>query len=88
VSLNNRIYFRDYAARHGTLEVHVDCSRHVEGDQPHRPTISSLRFNQIGSPTNTGVGDTFKLNTISHIVSLEKSTGEGDGIDIPPDGRR
>jgi len=88
VSLNNRVYFRDYAARHGTLEVHVHSSHHTESEQSHRPAISSLPFNQVGSTTNTtAVGNTFKLNTISHIVGLEKSKGEGDAIEIPLDGR-
>ena len=60
----------------------------VEHNQSHRSAITSLRFNRVGSPTDTtAVGNTFKLNTISHMVGLEKSNGEGDGIDIPPDGR-
>ena len=60
----------------------------AEGNQSRRPAITSLRFNQVGPPTNTtAVGNTFKLNNISHIVGLEKSKGEGDGIDITPDGK-
>ena len=66
----------------------MDSSRHGDGDQSHRQAITSLRFNQVGSSTNTtAVDNTYKLNTISHIVGLEKSKGEGDVIDIPPDGR-
>jgi hypothetical protein len=41
-------------------------------------------LNQVGSPTNTAVaGNTFKLNTISHIVGLEK--GKGDAIGTTSD---
>jgi len=85
LSLNNRIYFRDYAAHHGTysLEVHVDSSHHMEGDRSRRSAISSL---QARSPTDTTAvsNNTFKLDTISHIVDLEKSKGEGDAIDTTP----
>jgi hypothetical protein len=95
VSLNNRIYFRDYAARHGTVEVHMGSNHLEEGSQSHnshRSALTSIRINQVGSPTNTTtVGNTFKLDTISHVVpvgfQVEKSKGEGHAIDITPDGR-
>jgi hypothetical protein len=85
VSLNNRIYFRDYRDR--TLENDTDNNHRVGGAQSRRSAFNSLRFNRVVSPTNvTAVGDSFKLNAISHIVGLEKSEGD-DTIDITPDGR-
>ena len=71
-------------------------SNHLEeGSQSHnshRSALTSIRINQVGSPTNTTtVGNTFKLDTISHVVpvgfQVEKSKGEGHAIDITPDGR-
>ena len=85
MSLNNRIYFRDYRDR--ILENPTDNNHRVEVTQSRRSTFNSLRFNQVVSPTNvTAVSDSFKLNTIPHIVGQEKSEGD-EAIDIIPDGR-
>jgi len=85
VSLNNRIYFRDHRDR--TLEAQTDSNHPVEYNQSRRSAITSLRFDPVGSPTNTtAVGNTFKLKTISQ-VGLEKNKGEGGAIDITLDGR-
>ena len=68
----------------------MDSSHHVEGDRSHRSAITSLGLDPAGSRTDTTAvsNNTFKLNTISHIVDLEKSKGEGDAIDITtPDGK-
>ena len=85
MSLNNRIYFRDYRDR--TLENETDNNHRVDGAQSRRSAINSLRFNRVVSPTNvTAVSDSFKLNAISHIVGLEKSEGD-DTTGITPDGK-
>jgi len=78
VSLNNRIYFRDYTDR--PSGIHTNSSHPAEGDRSHRSALASIRLNQVGSPTNTTtMGNTFKLNTISH-MGLEKSKGDAIGI--------
>jgi len=76
VSLNNRIYFREYADR--PSGINTDSSH---SDRTHRSAFASIRLNQVGSPTNTATaGNTFKLNTISHVVGQEKSKGDAIGM--------
>ena len=83
VSLNNRIYFRD----HRTPGAHVDSDHIVESDQFHHSTMASYRFSQVGHPAHsTAIGDSFKLNTISHAIDLERK-GKGDGVSITSDPR-
>jgi len=85
VSLNNRIYFRD----HRTAGVHVDSDDHhiMESDQFHHSARASFRLSQAGSPAHsTSIGDSFKLNTISHTIDLEKK-GKGDTVSVSSDRR-
>ena len=66
----------------------MDSNHPEERNQSRRSALTSLRFNQVGSRTSTtAVSNTFKLNTISHMVGLEESKGGGGAIDITPDGR-
>ena len=82
VSLNNRIYFRN----HGTAGVHVDSELAVESDQFHH-SRASFRFSQDGPPAHSAaIGDSFKLNTISHMIDLEKK-GKGDTVTVSSDPR-
>src|SRR5260221_5498487 len=78
VSLNNRIYFRDHRTA-ATAGVDVDSDHIVESDQFHHSTRALFRFSQAGSPAHsTAIGDSFKLDTISHtMIDLEKE-GKGD----------
>ena len=83
VSLNNRIYFRD----HRTPGVHVDSDHIVESDQFRHSAIAPFPFSQAGPPAHsTTIGDSFKLNTISHTIDLEKK-GKGDAVSISSDTR-
>jgi len=83
VSLNNRIYFRD----HRTPGVQVDNDHIVESDQFRLSAMAPYRFSQVGpSAHSTSIGDSFKLNTLSHTIDLEKK-GKGDTVSISSDPR-
>jgi hypothetical protein len=74
VSLNNRIYFREYTDRPSGIRTNSSNSDRSH----HRSAFASIRLDQVGSPTDTA--NTFKLNTISHVAGLEKSKGGAIGI--------
>ena len=79
VSLNNRIYFREYTD--GQSGINTNSSHSADCDRSHRSALASIRLNQVGSPTNTTTaGNTFKLNAISDVVDVEKSKGDTIGI--------
>lgn len=84
VSLNNRIYFRD----HATAGVHVESELAMESEQFRHSARASFRFSQDRSPAHSAaIGDSFKLNTISHMIDLEKK-GKGDTVSVSSDPRR
>jgi hypothetical protein len=75
VSLNNRIYFREYADSQSGIN--TNGSNSADCERSHRSALASIRLNQVGSPTNTTTaGNTFKVNAISHVVGQEKSKGD------------
>ena len=65
----------------------MDSDHIVESDQFHHLTMAPYRFSQVGPPAHsTTIGDSFKLNTISHTIDLEKK-GKGDTVSIGSDPR-
>jgi len=79
VSLNNRIYFREYTDSQSGIN--TNGSNSADCERSHRSALASIRLNQVGSPTNTTTaGNTFKLDAISHVAGLEKSKGRSIGI--------
>jgi len=76
VSLNNRIYFRDQPP----AGLHVDTD-HVVGSDPSRGSaIASFQLSPIRSHTHRTIpGDSYKLNTLSHTIDLEKGSKSDAG---------
>jgi hypothetical protein len=79
VSLNNRIYFREYTD--GQSGINTNSSHSADCDRSRCSALASIRLNKVGSPTNTTTaGNTFKLDAISHVAGLEKSKSGAIGI--------
>jgi hypothetical protein len=83
VSLNNRIYFRDQPSP----GLHIDGSHGVESDPSRGTGIASFQLSPIRSHVHrTMPDDSYKLNTISHTIDLEKGS-KGDAVSISSDPR-
>jgi hypothetical protein len=80
VSLNNRIYFRDYSQV--TAGIHIVREHVIESDLSHR----SVHITSAGSTVHeTTLGsDSYALKTISHAIDLSKEKGDTVSINSDP----
>lgn len=80
VTLNNRIYFRDH-----TQPGHGDSARIPKsGPGPFLTMLTSLGFARAGPQSQVSPDDSFKLDTISRTMDLEKQSGDAASTSSQP----
>ncbi|KAH9067954.1 hypothetical protein EDB87DRAFT_69423 [Lactarius vividus] len=79
VTLNNRIYFRDHR-----LPEHGDSARVTSSGRVRTTALTSLSFVGADPQSQASTGDSFKLDTISQTVDLEKPKGDAVSTSSQP----
>ena len=79
MTFNNRIYFRDHPP-----PVHVDNAPFAVSGRVHATAITSLSFAGANPQSQASTGDSFKLDTISQTVDLEKQKGDAASTSSQP----
>ncbi|KAI9465773.1 hypothetical protein BJY52DRAFT_486109 [Lactarius psammicola] len=79
VTLNNRIYFRDHPPPE-----HGDSARIAVSGRVRTTALTSLSFAGADPRSQASTNDSFKLDTISQTVDLEKRGGDGASTSSQP----
>ncbi|KAH9042555.1 hypothetical protein EDB85DRAFT_1074197 [Lactarius pseudohatsudake] len=79
VTLNNRIYFRDHRQPE-----HGDSARVTFSGRVRATALTSLSFVGADPQSQASTGDSFKLDTISQTVGLEKQKGDAVSTSSQP----